>query len=411
MKKFLNKYQLADLLFAGLTFISFFFISEFFGSALLGEYVYYNTISNYIWLFASMGFQKYMPTVLLNDNETEIKKFVNSLITYFIILVIVIISIASILYVLSYIEIKLFMSILFGMTTSLLIEPMFQFFKATNNDNNYFKVRVCSGLMIFLSFILIYTFNMSNKLLWIYSLMFFFSLILCALYKPKIYYSFELDNVIKYLYKSSSLVIHSISLTILISFDRIILKGIIGFEELGLYVLTYQIFTIINMYNQGFNKSITHLYKSKLNALEIKKKFNFNIIMIYAFSILIIPFIFLLSKFNFNVLLNLEYLVLLSLIMIWQSYYTFNSNDISLFQKKPQSIIKASIPASVVYLILCYMLIPVLGILGALVATLIGYLTLAILTFKMTIFLKSNRNTILLLCSISLVLSLIFFTN
>ena len=117
MKKFLNKYQLADLLFAGLTFISFFFISEFFGSALLGEYVYYNTISNYIWLFASMGFQKYMPTVLLNDNETEIKKFVNSLITYFIILVIVIISIASILYVLSYIEIKLFMSILFGMTT------------------------------------------------------------------------------------------------------------------------------------------------------------------------------------------------------------------------------------------------------------------------------------------------------
>ena len=411
MKRFLNKYQLADIIFAGLAFISFFFISEYFGSAMLGEYGYYNIISNYIWLFTSMGFQKYIPTVLLNDTEIEIKKFLNSLRTYFIILASIIISIALILFVLGLIESKLFMSILFGMTTSLLLEPLFQYFKATNNDKRYFKLRVYSGLVIFLSLIMVYNFNLSQKLLNLYALLFIFTLTLYIVFKPNIYFSFELDNVFKYLKKSSPLVIHSISLTILIGFDRIILKEIIGFENLGKYILTYQVFSIINMYNQGFNKSITHLYKSKTNISIIKQKFNFNILLIISFCVLIIPFMFLLNMLNINVMIDQEILVLLSLIMLWQSYYTFNSNDISLFQKKPQRLIKASIPAAFICVILCYLLIPVLGVLGALIATMFGYLTLAILTFKMAIFLKSNKNTILILCSISLILSLIFLIN
>ena len=378
---------------------------------MLGEYGYYNIISNYIWLFTSMGFQKYIPTVLLNDTEIEIKKFLNSLRTYFIILASIIISIALILFVLGLIESKLFMSILFGMTTSLLLEPLFQYFKATNNDKRYFKLRVYSGLVIFLSLIMVYNFNLSQKLLNLYALLFIFTLTLYIVFKPNIYFSFELDNVFKYLKKSSPLVIHSISLTILIGFDRIILKEIIGFENLGKYILTYQVFSIINMYNQGFNKSITHLYKSKTNISIIKQKFNFNILLIISFCVLIIPFMFLLNMLNINVMIDQEILVLLSLIMLWQSYYTFNSNDISLFQKKPQRLIKASIPAAFICVILCYLLIPVLGVLGALIATMFGYLTLAILTFKMAIFLKSNKNTILILCSISLILSLIFLIN
>lgn len=378
---------------------------------MLGEYGYYNIISNYIWLFTSMGFQKYIPTVLLNDTEIEIKKFLNSLRTYFIILASIIISIALILFVLGLIESKLFMSILFGMTTSLLLEPLFQYFKATNNDKRYFKLRVYSGLVIFLSLIMVYNFNLSQKLLNLYALLFIFTLTLYIVFKPNIYFSFELDNVFKYLKKSSPLVIHSISLTILIGFDRIILKEIIGFENLGKYILTYQVFSIINMYNQGFNKSITHLYKSKTNISIIKQKFNFNILLIISFCVLIIPFMFLLNMLNINVMIDQEILVLLSLIMLWQSYYTFNANDISLFQKKPQRLIKASIPAAFICVILCYLLIPVLGVLGALIATMFGYLTLAILTFKMAIFLKSNKNTILILCSISLILSLIFLIN
>lgn len=180
---------------------------------------------------------------------------------------------------------------------------------------------------------------------------------------------------------SYPLVLSGIAVFIAMFIDRIAIKQILGFEELGIYGLAYRFAAISGLVMIGFQSSLMPLvykhYKEKNTPKDISKIFN----IFSLFALVVVAGSIVFSK-EMIVLLTTEVFYGAASIVSILVIATFFSNMYIFapgigIAKKTKLIAVITIFGAIVNTILNYTLIPIFGLSGAAYATLIS----AILVF------------------------------
>ena len=189
---------------------------------------------------------------------------------------------------------------------------------------------------------------------------------------------------------SSPLVLSSIGIVLSMYIDRIVIKDLLGFDELGLYGVAFRFTAISGFVIMGFKQSLTPLifknYKKKETPYEISNIFNIFIIfaliavagsILFAKEILII-----FTTETFYSSANL--IAILVMAVFFHNMYIFAPGI--LIAKKTKIIPLIAIIGALLNLILNYAFIPSFGLLGAAYASLIS----AISSFLFYLFLSNK---------------------
>lgn len=172
------------------------------------------------------------------------------------------------------------------------------------------------------------------------------------------------------------LLFHGLGGVIFSQFDRIMLQKMVGVEELGIYTVTYSLCNILNIIYGALNVTWVPFYYDykKQNDSEniLKKSFNYlNLVTIVVLGFLC------LSPEVFKILAPKSYwfgikvIPLLTLSFFFNFLYLFPVN-FEFYNEKVKLIPIATIIAAIVNIIFNFILIPVYGIVGAVLGTLIS---------------------------------------
>ena len=206
---------------------------------------------------------------------------------------------------------------------------------------------------------------------------------------------FEYDKkyIKKILHYSVPLIPHAIGGFILNLSDRLILKHYCGYEQVGLYVVGYQIGMIISMVQNSFNQAWVPWFFKQLNygTHEIKLKI-VKYTYLYIISILAISFmLYLFSPLLFEYVLRKEYRAAIVFIPYVALGFAFNGMykmmvNYLFYIKKTKVIGLMTFIIAISNIGLNIILIPEIGAVGAAIATTISYaaqfLFFAIFTMK-----------------------------
>ena len=207
-----------------------------------------------------------------------------------------------------------------------------------------------------------------------------FGSIISIFYARKSYgFIFSFVKFKKMISYSSPLVLSGIGVFIAIYIDRIAIKDLLGFEELGIYGVAYRFAAVAGLLMIGFQQSLTPLifenYKKKKTPKDISEIFN--IFVIFALIIVATSILFakeLVILFTTKTFYNSADLITLLVITIFFSNMYIFAPGISI-AKKTKLIPIISISIAIINYILNYTLIPIYGIKGAAYATLISSLS------------------------------------
>lgn len=178
---------------------------------------------------------------------------------------------------------------------------------------------------------------------------------------------------------SSPLVLSSIGVIVGLYIDRIAIRDLLGFEELGIYGVAFRFTAIAGLVIIGFQHSLTPLifknYKKKKTPLEISKIFNVFVIL----ALLVVAMTILFSKeivilFTAKIFYNASNLITVLIIAVFFSNMHIFSPGLPI-AKKTKLIALIALFGAILNTILNYTLIPMLGLSGAAYATLISSIT------------------------------------
>lgn len=178
-----------------------------------------------------------------------------------------------------------------------------------------------------------------------------------------------------------------LGLYIMGTIDRIFISNMLGLEAAGIYSVAITMAIIINMIYDSLMKALDPIVYQNLAKNEISNKikvvkliylYSFMCIVIYAFFLLFLPYIF-------NIMINEKFIDALALIPILGFALTFEGLRKVLeaplvFKHKVKSLAAVTLVASFANIILNYYLIKIYGINGAAYATVISFVLLYILT-------------------------------
>lgn len=189
---------------------------------------------------------------------------------------------------------------------------------------------------------------------------------------------------------SSPLVLSSIGIVLAMYIDRIAIKDLLGFKELGIYGVAFRFTAIAGFIIMGFKQSLTPLiyknYKKKETPFEISNIFNifiFFALFTVAGSIMFAKEILILfTNENFYSSANLIAILIMSVFFHNMNIFTPGI----LIAKKTKIMPLIAIIGAALNLILNYKLIPPFSLLGASYASLIS----AVCTFLMYLFLSNK---------------------
>ena len=165
--------------------------------------------------------------------------------------------------------------------------------------------------------------------------------------------------------------------------DRVVLKDLTNYEDVGIYTVAYQISTIISLVAIGFTKALApknfdDLKARNLSSIKrIKKSIYFLMAALIFFSLLLV----ILKAFIFRLFISSNYSdaqIYMPIIvsgLTLQGFYMFQANILFYYNKNFQLGILA-LGCAVLNILLNYLLIPSFGILGACYSTLATYLIL-----------------------------------
>ncbi|GAK97022.1 putative polysaccharide biosynthesis protein CpsL [Nonlabens tegetincola] len=283
----------------------------------------------------------------------------------------------------------LLLALLFAFSSQI-IEIILGIFRATERPLNYGLVRIVkTGLDLSLSIYCVVVL----KLGWegrIYPAV-GVGLLIALIILLYLFYAYNVRLVIKKDYLriafkySTPLIFHSLAGYIISFSDRFIILEYMSAEDVGLYAVAYQVGMIMSFVNNSFNQAWTPYVFSILksgNMSKIKQlsKFNyyyFLLMIVLALSIfLIVPFIY--EWFidgEFEVDYQIVFWVLLG--------YAFNGMykvlvNYLFFYKKTKKLSYITLFSAALNVIVCFYLVPLIGILGAAISTTLAFLSMFI---------------------------------
>lgn len=216
-----------------------------------------------------------------------------------------------------------------------------------------------------------------------------FVIILMVSVRKNLIFTFKMDYIKNSLLFSLPLIPHVASAWIIASSDRIILEKYVTLKEIGVYAIAVQVSMILSLFYQSINNALmpqyTKLRKEDNNfrATLLLKVFFYIII---GFGILSIP----IAMFATDLLAGEEYKEAILLVpflllgVIMKGFYYIPVANL-FYHKKTASIAKSSTIAATLNIGINISLIPVIGIYGAIVSSLIAEL------IRMLLILKASR--------------------
>jgi len=207
--------------------------------------------------------------------------------------------------------------------------------------------------------------------------------------------SFNIEYIKASLLFSLPLLPHVASGWIISSSDRIILEKFVTTEELGIYALAVQISAVLGMFYTSVNSAFIPRYTSlrkagnEKSAQKLLKVFWYAVIF---FGILSIP----VAIYATKLLISVEYhkaIMIIPLLLIGQIFYGFYFIVVAnlYFLKKTKSIATSSLMAAITNIVINLLLIPIIGLAGAVVSTIVAEIMRVIIIFRASKRMKINR--------------------
>jgi O-antigen/teichoic acid export membrane protein len=183
---------------------------------------------------------------------------------------------------------------------------------------------------------------------------------------------------------------HSVSAVIISMADRIIIQDIKGYNEVGVYAVAYQVGTVLTIVATGIAKALVpNTYENlKIDTPESHRRIVRQVYvmmgLLAAVSLLLLAASDLLFGFLVDKSFGNAKPLLLPLIpgLLFQGFYMLKSNMFFYFNKSGL-LAFLTVSSAVINIVLNYMLIPVMGTVGAAYATLITYFLFWIITWFM----------------------------
>ncbi|ALM20094.1 hypothetical protein AAT17_01905 [Nonlabens sp. MIC269] len=268
-------------------------------------------------------------------------------------------------------------------------ESLLVIFRLKNKPFHYLAVRLLNILIELIVLYLLYKFlNLLDWRMRVYPIV--FSSIICSFlviyifYKLKYRFIYDSTLIKSALIYSLPLVLHMLSGYILNIGDRFFISYYLDDSELGNYAVAYQIGMTISFFYTSFNLAwVTTYFKwMKEGKLLLINKVR---IAIYV----AIPFIaiclgvgwlvvkdYILDNKSYEIANELIFIILLSNVFL--SLYKFESNYF-LFIKRTKLLSLYTLISAVITVLLNIFLVPLIGILGAGIATLVSFILIFIL--------------------------------
>jgi len=371
----------------GIMFLFFMLLAQYFGKDAFGEFSYYFTIASILFVLFDLGGEFYQ---IREFSKTERLKNFN---TIFIIKTAIFLLILSVTY---FINDNIYLIILI---ISYYIDSIISIFRSSLYKNGHYilesKFTIIEKLM-FIGLIAVNIFTVESivfmYLAFIVSKLIYILILMNKFYKLKYLLKskklFNLNFSKYYLFNSWSYILHALLVVVFVQIDIVMLKQMgITFADIGLYSAAVKIYmtviifadVLFKQYYPQVAKYVQDDDKVPLKALILKvQKTNLFFSIYFAILTMLFANEIISLAFGKEFLESGKMLTILSLIIIFRfSMYTYtailsssNLNYIKLY---------TSLVCVGVNIGLNYILIPIYGVYGAIVATVITELLLVVL--------------------------------
>ena len=378
---------LAKVFEKGIMFLFFILLAQYFGKTAVGEFSYYYSIVLLLFVLLDIGGEFYQIKEF-SKNE-NLRKFTTIFVLKSLIFLI--------LFIFSFV---LFYNIYFLiLLASYYVMSIISIFKSSMYIHGQYILD--SKFIIYekIFFILLVLLNVTQmkQIILIYfafllSKLFYLLLLFNKFYKVKHIFHFiklfDQEYALKYITDSWSYILHSFLVVVFVQIDIIMLKMMnISFADIGLYSVALKVYAIAIIFADILFKQyypivayyIQHNKKEQLKQIMLKVQ-NTNLF----FSIYFLLFTVLFAKeiifygFGDKFAQSGQILILLSMIIIFRfSMYSYTA----ILSASKLNYIKlyTSVACTIANIVINYFLIPIYGVYGAIVATIITELLLVIL--------------------------------
>lgn len=193
------------------------------------------------------------------------------------------------------------------------------------------------------------------------------------------------------------LIFHSLSAIIFSQSDRIILQYFFGNSVAGIYSFLYSMASILSIVWTSINSFflpffLKYMRKNNLLAIHVKtKNYLYLFTSLYIGFLLIIPELSKIMGGSELFLSDINCIPIIALGIYFNFLYSFNSNY-EIYYKKTKIIAIGTIFSAIVNIILNFTMIPLYGIYGAAIASLISYISLLIFHYLNAKNIAKNKN-------------------
>jgi len=202
---------------------------------------------------------------------------------------------------------------------------------------------------------------------------------------------------------SSPLILHTAGSYIISFSDRFVILHFLTLKEVGLYGVAYQIGMIMSFINNSFNQAWTPFMFSKLNEGNRSVFLKLHKINLYYFVLMLLMAVgvYLFVPFIYKYFIGKSFLVS-PMVVFWVLLgYALNGMykmivNYMFYYKQTTRLSLITVLAAIVNVVLCWILVPIYGILGAAVATTLAFLLMFLLVYiqyhKLFMKLKNMEN-------------------
>lgn len=270
-----------------------------------------------------------------------------------------------------------------------LTESLLTIYRVKEMPFRYLYIRVGSVLLeLFLMFLLYYTFSVHDWTLRVFPMVIgsvVVGVITFILFRVEKYrFVFSWSMLVQGLSYSTPLILHMLSGYLLNIGDRFLIKVFLTPEDLGNYAVAYQAGMAVNFFYTSFNLAWTPTFFKwmkegrTLAIAKVRKIVYYSIVglglIVAILWYVVFPIIDVGDKYNVSS--SVVLVVLISYMIL--SLYKFETNYF-LYNKETKRLSVYTMVSAGVSLILNFILIPIIGIFGAAIATLVSFVCIYLL--------------------------------
>lgn len=210
-------------------------------------------------------------------------------------------------------------------------------------------------------------------------------------------------------------VFHGLAGNVLGSLDRFIIKSHLTLIDVGQYTLAYSIGSAVTFSYVGLSVYIEPLIYKEKDKIKREKLLSHYVLYALLIGVLVAICSIILSNYiipNYygdDYIDSLKYIPLIAIAHLFLPFYTISNYRLA-YEKKTKSIAFISIVCSILNVLLNLWLIPIIGVYGSVVATLVAYFLMALLfTFKIIDIKSLYRSNIIFISFLGLLSILAFY--